>query len=198
MKAVDFSGDGGATWFPAQLGKDEGPYSFRRFEGSLPALASGTHTVRVRCTNTNGVAQQAWTGSGTPTDSCRTASRPCPSRPLEEISHEPDPSGSPHRRTRPVSLVALAAPAPEPMRFTSQSIQMPTSDRIFPDGPGAEAVNNNCLACHSAGMVLTQPKLTKAQWTETVNKMVHVYKAPVDQADVQTIVDYLTALKPTP
>ncbi len=63
------------------------------------------------------------------------------------------------------------------MRFTSQSIQMPTSDRIFPDGPGAEAVNNNCLACHSAGMVLTQPKLTKAQWTETVNKMVHVYKA---------------------
>ncbi len=95
-------------------------------------------------------------------------------------------------------LVALAAPAPEPMRFTSQSIEMPTSDRIFPDGPGAEAVNNNCLACHSAGMVLTQPKLTKAQWTETVNKMVHIYKAPVDQADVQTIVDYLTALKPTP
>ena len=95
-------------------------------------------------------------------------------------------------------LVALAAPAPEPMRFSSQSIEFPTSDRIFPDGPGAEAVNNNCLACHSAGMVLTQPKLTKAQWTETVNKMVQVYKAPVDQADVQTIVDYLTALKPTP
>ena len=31
-----------------------------------------------------------------------------------------------------------------------------------------------------------------------MNKMVHIYKAPVDQADVQTIVDYLTALKPTP
>lgn len=95
-------------------------------------------------------------------------------------------------------LMALAAPAPEPMRFTSQSIEMPTSDRIFPDGPGAEVVNNNCLACHSAGMVLTQPKLSKAQWTETVNKMVHIYKAPVDQADVQAIVDYLAALKPQP
>lgn len=93
-------------------------------------------------------------------------------------------------------LVALAAPAPEPMRFTSQSIQMPTSDRIFPDGPGAEAVNNNCLACHSAGMVLTQPKLSRAQWSETVNKMVHAYKAPVDPADVQAIVDYLAAMKP--
>ena len=94
--------------------------------------------------------------------------------------------------------MAFAAPASEPMRFTSQSIELPTSDRTFPDGPGAEAVNNNCLACHSAGMVLTQPKLSKAQWTETVNKMVHVYKAPVNQADVQTIVDYLVALKPVP
>ncbi|MGU3327000.1 molybdopterin-dependent oxidoreductase [Methylobacterium mesophilicum] len=67
VKAVDFSGDGGATWFPAQLGADEGPYSFRRFEGSLPALAAGTHTVRVRCTNTNGVAQpmdRVWNGAG--------------------------------------------------------------------------------------------------------------------------------------
>ncbi len=33
-------------------------------------------------------------------------------------------------------LVALAAPAPEPMRFTSQSIQMPTSDRSSPTGRG--------------------------------------------------------------
>ncbi|MEE7492042.1 MULTISPECIES: cytochrome c [Methylobacterium] len=93
---------------------------------------------------------------------------------------------------------ALAAPAPEPMHFTSQQVELPSSDRVFPDGPGAEAVNNNCLACHSAGMVLTQPKLSKAQWTETVNKMVHIYKAPVDPADVQAIVDYLAAMKPKP
>ncbi len=33
-------------------------------------------------------------------------------------------------------LVALAAPAPEPMRFTSQSIEMPTSDGSSPTGPG--------------------------------------------------------------
>ena len=91
---------------------------------------------------------------------------------------------------------SLAAPAPEPMRFIAQRVELPSSDRTFPDGPGAEAVNNNCLACHSAGMVLTQPKLSKAQWTETVNKMVHIYKAPVDPADLQTIVDYLAAMKP--
>ena len=91
---------------------------------------------------------------------------------------------------------ASALAAPEPMRFTSQRVELPGSDRAFPDGPGAEAVNNNCLACHSAGMVLTQPKLSKAQWTETVNKMVHIYKAPVDPADIQAIVDYLAAMTP--
>ena len=91
---------------------------------------------------------------------------------------------------------ALATPAPEPMRLTSQRVELPSSDRAFPDGPGVEAVNNNCLACHSAGMVLTQPKLSRAQWTETVNKMVHIYKAPVDPADIQAIVDYLAAMKP--
>jgi mono/diheme cytochrome c family protein len=97
-----------------------------------------------------------------------------------------------------IPIPALAAPTSEPMHFTSQQVELPGSDRVFPDGPGAEIVNNNCLACHSAGMVLTQPRLSKAQWTETVNKMVHVYKAPVDQADVQAIVDYLAALKPQP
>ena len=87
--------------------------------------------------------------------------------------------------------LALAAAAGEPMQFKSQAIELPASDRMFPGGAEAEVVNNNCLACHSAGMVLTQPKLSKAQWTETVNKMVHVYHAPVDPADVAAIVDYL-------
>ena len=96
------------------------------------------------------------------------------------------------------STPTFAAEATEPMRFTSQQVELPTSDRFFPEGPGAEAANNNCLACHSAGMVLTQPKLSKAQWTETVNKMVHVYKAPIDEADVKAIVDYLAAMKPQP
>jgi len=98
----------------------------------------------------------------------------------------------------PAALGAFPALAASPMRFTSQAIELPSSDRVFPDGPGVEAINNNCLACHSAGMVLTQPKLSKTQWTETVNKMIHVYKAPVDPSDVQAIVDYLTAIEPSP
>ncbi len=34
------------------------------------------------------------------------------------------------------------------MRFTSQQVELPTADRFFPEGPGAEAANNNCLTCH--------------------------------------------------
>ncbi|GLS45683.1 molybdopterin-dependent oxidoreductase [Methylobacterium brachythecii] len=57
VKSVEFSSDGGKNWFPTQLGKDEGLYSFRRFDGSLPSLAAGSVEVKVRCTNTKGVVQ---------------------------------------------------------------------------------------------------------------------------------------------
>ena len=75
------------------------------------------------------------------------------------------------------------------------NINLPDSDRMFPDGPGSDAINNNCLACHSAGMVLNQPALSKQAWAAEVNKMINNYKAPVAPEDVGPIIEYLTALK---
>ena len=46
------------------------------------------------------------------------------------------------------SLIA-AAPA-----FKSMTMDLPP-DAGFPDGPNVKTVNQNCLACHSADMVLT-------------------------------------------
>jgi mono/diheme cytochrome c family protein len=66
---------------------------------------------------------------------------------------------------------------------------------MFPDGPGADAINNNCLACHSAGMVLNQPALPKAEWQAEVDKMRAAYKAPIDDKDVAEIIDYLVKIK---
>ena len=60
----------------------------------------------------------------------------------------------------------------------SDRFDLPTGERTFP-GAGAEAINNNCLACHSAGMVLTQPPLTRAAWQGEVEKMRSQFKAPV-------------------
>jgi len=73
----------------------------------------------------------------------------------------------------------------------SVSVDLPDSDRTFPGGNKADVANNNCLSCHSAGMVLTQPPLSRAAWQAEVDKMRTVYKAPVAAEDVPTIVDYL-------
>jgi hypothetical protein len=78
--------------------------------------------------------------------------------------------------------------------LTSISVQWPTNDRPFPDGPGVDVVNVNCTGCHSPNMVLTQPTLTPSAWQETVTKMRKVYKAPVADDAVPVIVGYLTVL----
>src|ERR1700750_604032 len=69
----------------------------------------------------------------------------------------------------------------------SESVNLPLSDRQF-DGPGGDAIDNNCLACHSAEMVLNQPTLSKATWEAEVHKMINIYKAPVAVGDIAPIV----------
>jgi len=129
-------------------------------------------------------------------------------------------TGTPHERAQqmaaavpapaaapaPAPSIAAAAPAaPAPSVATaggvtlqSVSLDLPTSDRSFPGGAAADAVNNNCLTCHSAGMVLTQPLLSRAAWQAQVDKMRGFYKAPIDPKDVDAIVSYLAGMKPAP
>ena len=64
---VELSVDGGRNWRKAQLGHDEGKYGFRRWSAQVTAPASGTLTLLVRCTNTNGEVQPTepnWNGGG--------------------------------------------------------------------------------------------------------------------------------------
>jgi cytochrome c5 len=101
-----------------------------------------------------------------------------------------------------MALLSVAATAPpaghaqSPPTLKSVSINLPDRGTMFP-GPGSDVVNNNCLACHSAGMVLNQPALPAAAWQAEAEKMIHVYKAPIDEKDVPSIVAYLTRLKGT-
>jgi DMSO/TMAO reductase YedYZ molybdopterin-dependent catalytic subunit len=63
---VDFSGDGGKSWQQAQLGKDEGKYSFRQWQ-LLFTPAAGAHVLMVRCTSSSGETQPDtpnWNPSG--------------------------------------------------------------------------------------------------------------------------------------
>jgi cytochrome c553 len=97
-----------------------------------------------------------------------------------------------------IAAMALAPPsarAQKKFSLKSVNIPQPTSDRTFPNGPGSDAINDNCLICHSAGMVLNQPSLSKAGWLGEVNAMIEQFKAPIEPKDVDTIVDYLVRIK---
>jgi len=92
-----------------------------------------------------------------------------------------------------LSLVA-AAPLSS---FKSVNVELPSGDRMFPEGPNSDAINNNCLTCHSADMVLNQPTLQRNVWQAEVDKMRKTYKAPIAEEDVKPIVDYLARTKGT-
>ena len=72
--------------------------------------------------------------------------------------------------------------------------KLPDETVAFKPGPNLDAVQNNCTACHSADYIATQPrgpKFKKDFWQAEVNKMIKVYGAQIDDADVGKIVDYL-------
>ena len=74
--------------------------------------------------------------------------------------------------------------------------KLPQETEAFKPGAGLEVVQGNCTACHSADYIKTQPrgeKFKKDFWAAEVTKMIKVYGAPIGDADVGKIVDYLTA-----
>jgi hypothetical protein len=87
-------------------------------------------------------------------------------------------------------LLLAAAPPTRPL-----SVALPDEEGLLPEryGVTSDAVNNNCLACHSAAMILAQPRLNRVQWGETIAKMRTVYAAPIDPADEAAILDWLLA-----
>jgi cytochrome c553 len=108
--------------------------------------------------------------------------------------------------TRWVAQPALAAEAPSvapaPSVVTgggvtlhSVNLSFPNSDNTFPGGDKADAINNDCLICHSAGMVLDQASLSRAAWQGIVDQMRNDFKAPFAAEDASAIVDYLVNLK---
>ena len=58
--------------------------------------------------------------------------------------------------------------------------------------PGYAKAQANCVACHSAEYMLYQPPTApRPYWEAMVTRMKVVFKAPIDDADMPVIVDYL-------
>ena len=89
-------------------------------------------------------------------------------------------------------LVATALPAAaKPLNY-----EVPADTSQLKPGPNLEVVQGNCGSCHSADYIHTQPvgpKFKKDFWQAEVVKMIKVYGAPIEEADVPKIVDYLVA-----
>jgi mono/diheme cytochrome c family protein len=92
-------------------------------------------------------------------------------------------------------LLPLADHAAQLDELKSLNLELPSSDMTFPDGAGADAMNGNCLACHSADHMLNQPTLPRKVWEEVVDKMIKAYKAPITPQDAAKIVDSLAPTK---
>ena len=97
--------------------------------------------------------------------------------------------------TLAAAAILLTGPA-QGATLKKESVKLPESTRVFPgDGPGAKAANSYCLMCHSVGMVMNQPDLSKDTWLVEVNKMKNVFKAPITEDQVAVIADYLDGIK---
>src|SRR5688572_10022703 len=62
---------------------------------------------------------------------------------------------------------------------------------FLPDGEGKSAVILSCSSCHDLKLVITQKK-SESGWKTSVQKMVSMYKAPIDKDDVPTLTEYLS------
>lgn len=96
----------------------------------------------------------------------------------------------------PALAVLLASCESQPqVTFTDVSITLPDDPIDLPEGPGRDAVLENCTACHSPSTMLQQPRVSREKWESIANKMIEVYKAPVDEAAIPAIADYMVAVQ---
>ena len=95
-----------------------------------------------------------------------------------------------------LTLVTLASLSVASAYAVPVSYTLQEETAAFKPGTNLEVVQNNCTACHSADYINTQPrgpKFKKDFWQAEVTKMIKVFGAPIDDADVGKIVDYLAA-----
>lgn len=93
------------------------------------------------------------------------------------------------------ALLLAACDRPAEVAFADASITLPDDPIDLPDGPGRDAVIANCTACHSPSTMLQQARVSREKWESIVDKMITLYKAPVDEAAVPEIVDYMVRVQ---
>lgn len=92
-----------------------------------------------------------------------------------------------------LSIAALLCVATASSAATKTIQLPPDSAQLKPSTlPGYVKAQGNCVACHSAEYMLYQPPTAaRPYWEAMVKRMKAVFKAPINDADMPEIVDYL-------
>lgn len=90
----------------------------------------------------------------------------------------------------PIFYVFLAASSSfaEPVK-----IVLPAETASFRTNPGAELAMGQCLQCHSAEYITTQPFLGRDAWKASLEKMRKKYGASIPAETEGTLLDYLVS-----
>jgi len=97
------------------------------------------------------------------------------------------------KRTKTLIAAALVAAAAWAVAGTKTIVLPPDGAQLKESAlPGYAKAQSNCVACHSAEYMRYQPpNAARPYWDAMVKRMKVVFKAPIDDADMPTIVDYL-------
>ena len=84
-------------------------------------------------------------------------------------------------------LVTVASVGAKTIQLPPDAVQLKPSDL-----PGYAKAQASCVACHSAEYMRYQPPTApRPYWDAMVKRMKTVFKAPIDDADMPALVDYL-------
>ncbi len=73
----------------------------------------------------------------------------------------------------------------------AQDVEVPYISYEIKMGKGFDAVQANCLMCHSFGYIINQGPQSKEFWAKKTDKMITHFKAPMTKKDINTVVEYL-------
>ncbi|USE77741.1 c-type cytochrome [Cupriavidus gilardii] len=97
------------------------------------------------------------------------------------------------RTKMPLILAALVAFSATSSAMALE-VKLPQETAMYKASslPGYALALQNCMTCHSAQYVSTQPSTSsRAYWDATVRKMKKPFGAPLKEEDIPVIVDYL-------
>lgn len=100
-------------------------------------------------------------------------------------------AADPAPSTATVTPVATVPEKPKLNPHRDDLWVLPVGEPVPPEGEGAEPLRRHCALCHSFDYIATQPRLSRAGWGASVEKMRSKYGAPIPTNQVPALVEYL-------